>query len=106
MVVGSVVGNAPVSQLKGVFGCFDGRVSIAAVARGTPVWEWASGVEWDGQFIIAAVTHKVFERTGSIVVARGTQFALQNRVGSLKIVSVAAHVDVDLVLCKDFFDTV
>jgi hypothetical protein len=102
VIVGSIVGNAPVSQLKGMFGGLDNGVSIATVARGTPVGR-CSAVEGCNQFIVATVTDKVFERIGCIVVALGSRLTLKNRVCSLKVVSVTTEVDVNLVLAQDRF---
>jgi hypothetical protein len=105
VVVGSIVGNAPVSQLKGMFGGLDSGVSIATVARGTPVGEWTSAVEGYSQFVVATVTDKVLERAGCIVVALGSHLTLKNRVCSLKVVSVTTEVDINLVLVQDRFYT-
>jgi hypothetical protein len=67
--------------------------------------EWTSGAERDGQFIVTAVTDEVLVGAGSIAITLGSDLTVENRVYSLKIVSVTAVVDVDLVLFQKDFKT-
>jgi hypothetical protein len=103
--VGSIVVNSEVSEFKGMWGSLDSRETITTVAFGTPGREWTSGVERDGQFIVTAVTDEVLESAGSIVIALGSDLTVENRVCSLKVVSVTAEVDVDLVLFQKCLKT-
>lgn len=106
VLVSSIVVKTKVSQFQGGGGSLDSGESISTVTGSTPVWERTSSVERNGQFVVTSVTNQVLEGTGSVVVACGGQLTLEDWVSSLKVVSVAAKVHIDLVLAQEGFNTV